>query len=214
MTTKLKQKRFFQGTREFEIIDDAVYVRIKGLLKEEKLAVDVSTLNPEPLVNGSELEFHGRSRQGPMLSLFLNNPNAEEFNVFVDTLKQRALEKGNATSGAGTTSSETSRPEAPGWNVYDEPPDFEDSDETRESTSFEPVNADRINDDITMLKTYLDETDIKPLLDSLETLKAEPQNEAAFQKMVDAFNDLGITQGAVLTYAPYVKVLLSRSVWS
>ena len=65
-----------------------------------------------------------------------------------------------------------------------------------------------------MLKTYLDENDIKPLLDSLETLKAEPQNEAAFRETVDAFNDLGINQGAVLTYAPYLSVLLSQSIWS
>jgi hypothetical protein len=62
-----------------------------------------------------------------------------------------------------------------------------------------------------MLKTYLDEDDIKLLLDSLETLKAEPEDEAAYQKMLDAFNDLGIQQGAVLTYAPYLKVLLSKS---
>ena len=59
MTMKLIQKRFLKGTREFEILDeDAVYVRIKGLLKEEKLTVSLSMLNPEPVVNGSELEFY------------------------------------------------------------------------------------------------------------------------------------------------------------
>lgn len=64
-----------------------------------------------------------------------------------------------------------------------------------------------------MLKTYLDEGDIKPLLDSLERPNSEPQNEAAFQNMVEAYNDLGVRQGAVLTYAPYIKALLSGSVW-
>ena len=78
--------------------------------------------------------------------------------------------------------------------------------------SFPPVIAERVDDDITMLKTYLDEDAIKPLLDSLETLKVEPQNEAAFQKMVDAYNDLGVNTGAVLTYAPYLKALLSQSI--
>ncbi|NIQ09905.1 MAG: hypothetical protein GWN55_13830, partial [Phycisphaerae bacterium] len=55
---KLVQKRFFKCVRQFEIIDDAVYARIKGLLKEEKLTVGLFMLNPEPVVNGSELEFH------------------------------------------------------------------------------------------------------------------------------------------------------------
>jgi hypothetical protein len=57
MTMKLTQKAFLKGTREFEIIDDAIYVRIKGLLKEEKLTIGLSTLNPEAVVNGSALEF-------------------------------------------------------------------------------------------------------------------------------------------------------------
>ncbi|MEA1890977.1 MAG: hypothetical protein U9N50_14520 [Pseudomonadota bacterium] len=38
----------------------------------------------------------------------------------------------------------------------------------------------------------------------------EPEDEAAYQKMLDAFNDLGIKTGAVLTYAPYLKALLSK----
>ena len=81
-----------------------------------------------------------------------------------------------------------------------------------EENSFKPVNTERLDNDINMLKTYIDENDIKPLLDSLETLKAEPANEVVFQNMMGAFNDLGIKQGAVLTYAPYLKVLLSQSV--
>ena len=81
-----------------------------------------------------------------------------------------------------------------------------------EENSFKPVNIERLDNDINMLKTYMDENDIKSLLDSLETLKAEPANEAAFQNMMNTFNDLGFQQGAVLTYAPYLKVLLSQSV--
>jgi hypothetical protein len=214
VTMKLVQKRFLKGARQFEITDDAVYVRMKGLLKEEKLAVGLSMLDPEPVVNGSELEFHGRANRGPLLSLFLNNPDAERFNVFVDTLKQRILEEDNPSPGIETASPESSRPDAPGWNVYEEPPEFEEPDGSEESVGFQPVNAKRVDDDITMLKTYLDENAIQPLLDSLEALKAAPQNEAAFQKVVDAYNDLGIRQGAVLTYAPYLKVLLSRTIWS
>ena len=212
MTIKLIQKSLLKGTREFEIIDDAVHVRMKGLIKEEKLAVGLSILNPEPMVNGSELEFHDRYKGHLLLSLRLNEPNAEEFNTFVDALKQSALGKGSPVAGVETASPEASRSEALARNVYEEPPEFEESDETRERASFQPVNAERLAGDIAMLKTYLDENDIKPLLDSLDTLKAEPDNEAAFQKVVDAFNDLGSNTGAVLTYAPYLKVLISQTI--
>ena len=212
MTMKLRQKRFFKGTREFEIINDAVYVRMKGLLKEEKSTVVLSILDPEPVVNGSELEFHGQIKSEPLLSLLINNPNAEEFNAFVDALKQRVSGEGSAFAEVEAASPEASRAESLGWNVYEEPPDFEESDEARERISFQAVNAERLDIDIAMLKTYLDEDEIRPLLDSLNALKAEPENEAAYQKMVDDFNELGILQGAVLTYASYLKVLLSESV--
>lgn len=214
MTMKLRQKQFLKGTREFEIIDDAVFVRIKGLLKAEKLTVSLSMLDPEPVLNGSELEFHGRGGRGPLLSLILNEPNAVEFIAFIDTLKQRILEEGNSFASIEAASPDTSLPEAPGWNVYEEPPEFEESGDTQDKSSFQPVNAERLDEDITMLKTYLEEDDIRPLLDSLETLKADPQNEAAFQSVVDAYNDLGANQGAVLTYAPYLKILITNTFWS
>ncbi len=204
---KLVQKQFPKGSREFEIIDDAVYVRIKGLLKEEKLTVALSMLDPEPVVNGSELEFHGLTRRGPLLSLLLNKPSTDEFNAFVVALRQNIF--GN--QGVEDETAESARPEAPGWNVYDEPPEF---GETSKKTSFEPLNPERVAEDIAMLKTYLNENDIRPLLDSLELLIAEPANEAAFHKMLEVYKDLGFNQGAVLTYAPYLKVVLSRSIWS
>jgi hypothetical protein len=212
---KLTQKAFLKGTREFEIIEDTVYVRIKGLLKEERLTIGLSTLNPEPVVNGPVLEFYGLANRGPdrepLLSLFLDNPNADEFNAFVDALKHGALGGDKTFTGVEVGTPESIRAEALARNVYEEPPDF---DEPREKIPFQPVNAERVDNDISMLKTYLNEDDIKPLLDALEILKAEPQNEAAFQEVLDAFQDLGFNQGAVLTYAPYLKVLVSKSVWS
>lgn len=207
---KLIQKQLFNGTREFEIIDDAVHVRKKGLLKEEKLTVGLSMLKPEPVVNGSELEFHSRAQHMPLLSLLLNKPDPRQFNSFVDTLKQRILSEDNAFAGISSVTPDSSRPEAPGWNVYDEPPEFDESDENRKDVGFQTVNAERVDDDIAMLKTYLVEDDIQPLLESLEVLKADPDNPVAFQSVMDAFNDLGFNQGAVLTYAPYLKVLLSK----
>lgn len=62
---------------------------------------------------------------------------------------------------------------------------------------------------IRMLNRYLDTPDINPLLSALETLKTEPQNEAYQTQVINAFNDLGIVQGAVLTYAPYLNIFVS-----
>jgi len=212
MTMKLVQRRFLKDTREFEIIDDAVYVRIKGLLKEEKLTVSLSMLDPEPVVNGSELQFYNRYKGRPVLSLLLNKPNAEEFNAFIDTLKKKITGDDNTSASVEADISEDTRAEALARNVYEEPPEFDEPGDTREKISFQPVIAERLSEDITMLKTYLDEDDIKPLIDSLETLKAEPGNEAAYQKMLDTFNELGFKQGAVLTYATYLQVLVSKHV--
>jgi len=209
---KLVQKRFLKGRKEFEIIDDVIYVRIKRQLKVEKLTVDLSMLDPEPVVNGSELVFYSNYKGRPVLSLLLNKPNAVEFDAFINTLKKKIVGDEDNLASAEDEFSETKRSEALARNVYEEPPEFGVSVDTREKISFQPVVPERLSEDINMLKTYLDEDDIKPLIDSLETLKAEPENEAAFEKMLDAFNSLGFNQGAVLTYATYLKVLVSKFV--
>lgn len=203
---RLTQKSFLKGTRNFEIIDDTLYVRIKSFFRESTLSVGLSTLNPKPVVNGSEMVFYSSANNQPMLSLFINKPNAEEFTAYIELL-QRVIEKYNPNTGSAVT--DNSQPEL-GDNVYDEPPVFDD-DEGTNKVAFTPVSVERISNDITMLKTYLDEDDIKPLLDSLQALEAEPASEAAFDKMIDAYKELGFNQGAVLTYAPYLKVLLSKS---
>jgi hypothetical protein len=72
------------------------------------------------------------------------------------------------------------------------------------------VYVERLDGNITMLKTYLDEEEINPLLIALEGLKQEPESEAAMQEVMNVFNELGILQGAVLNYATYLKVLLPQ----
>ena len=81
---------------------------------------------------------------------------------------------------------------------------------SKEKKKFLAVNVERLDVDITMLKTWLDEEDIKPLLSALEGLKEKPESEAALQKVVNAFNELGIMQGAVLNYATYLKTQLPK----
>ncbi|MFO7603056.1 MAG: hypothetical protein R6X06_04485 [Gammaproteobacteria bacterium] len=209
---KLTQKSFLNGTREFELIDDVVSVRVKKFFTQEKHSVGLLILNPEPVVNGPYLEFHDRFKGHLLLSLRLNEPNTEEFNTFVTALKQGALRLTPPVAEAEASDPESSRRQALARNMFEEPPEFAEPDDTQAKASFIPVNAARLADDIVMLKTYLDERDIRPLLDVLETLVEEPQNEAAYQKMLDTYNGLGILSGAVLTYAPYLKVLLSQSI--
>ena len=72
------------------------------------------------------------------------------------------------------------------------------------------VNPERLDGNITMLKTYLDEEEITPLLLALEELKQNPESEAAMLKVMNVFNEMGIMAGAVLNYATYLKVLLPQ----
>ena len=205
MTTKLIQKRFLKGRREFEIVDESVFVRITSLFSGEKITVGLSMLNPEPLVNGEVLEFHSRYKSRPLLTLLLNKPNAKEFNAFVDVLKQRVLEETDATAG----SSPSTQPEGLKRNVYEEPPEFEKLEPAHVRNKVQTVNVSEIENAIHMLKSYVQDESISPLLTALEALKVEPTSEMHQQQMIKAFHALGITQGAVLTYAPYLSVFVS-----
>ena len=80
MTMKLIQKSFFNGTREFDLVNDIVNVRIKKFFKEEKITIGLLILHPEPVINGQYLEFHDRYNGHRLLSMLLNKPNAMEFN--------------------------------------------------------------------------------------------------------------------------------------
>ncbi|MFT5656973.1 MAG: hypothetical protein ACI9KN_000244 [Gammaproteobacteria bacterium] len=199
---KLVQKQFLKGRREFEIVDGAINVRIKTAFKEQKITVVLSVLNPDPVVNGPLLEFHSRVQGGPTLSLFLDKPGVEEFNTFVSELKRRAREEFNAFAGLKTGSI----PEGLAGNVYEEPPEFEP---TAKKPTGKPVSVEDVDIAIQMLNQYMDAEEIKPLLTALETLKQDPENESSFGQLVEAFDNLGPQQGAVLTYAPYVNTLLS-----
>ncbi len=205
MTTKLVQKSLFKGTQEFEIVDDTLFVRIKRPFKEKSLTMELSNLNPEPVMNESSLEFYGRVRCAPLISLYLNKPNPEEFNAFVETLKRRALEEFNAFAGLKSSS----QADGLSANVYEEPPEFEDSDQFDMSAAMQKVKVDEIANAIEMLERYVDSEEVKPLISALDALKQDPQSESNLMQVVQAFHELGISQGAVLTYAPYISALLS-----
>jgi len=71
------------------------------------------------------------------------------------------------------------------------------------------VDLYRVETSITMLKQYLAEEDIAPLIDVLESIAADPRNEALLGRLSDVFDGLGLLQGAVLTYAPYISIVLA-----
>ena len=203
---KLTQKHLLKGTQEFEIIDDYVNVRIKAPFKdEETLTVMLTVLNPEPVITRSSLDFTSRVNGETLLSFYLGKPNAEEFNAFVGVLKNKAVDEFQTFAGL----KHTNKTAALDANVYDDPPELQDSDPDRSKHIRKDLDPDRIDEAVQMLKTYLNSEDIAPFLDALGKLGSDPKSELLQIEVVNAFNDLGPTQGAVLTYAPYVGILMS-----
>ncbi len=70
------------------------------------------------------------------------------------------------------------------------------------------VNVERVEESIQMLREYVKETSVEPIISILEAMKKDPDNESLLVQLSEAFNALGIVQGAVLTYAPYVGILI------
>ena len=71
------------------------------------------------------------------------------------------------------------------------------------------VDVVKINTSIEALKQYVKEASVDPLISLLEALKQDPNNESLLLQLSDTFKALGIIQGAVLTYAPYISLLLA-----
>ncbi len=203
MTTRLIQKQLFKGTQEFEIVEDAVNIRIKSPFKpDETLTVMLAVLNPEPIISKSRLEFTSRVNNEALVSLLLAKPNAEEFNAFVNLVKQKAQEE--YKEFAGLAAADTTLE----GNVYDEPPDFEANDKPAGMVR-KPVRVEAVEESINMLSEYVGGAEIDPLLSALKALQSEPENIEHLSRLAREFDALGPGQGAVLTYAPYIGVLMS-----
>jgi hypothetical protein len=71
------------------------------------------------------------------------------------------------------------------------------------------VDVEGIDASIRMLRSHVDSAEIEPLVLVLETIKQRPDDESLLEQLSEAFEHLGFTQGAVLTYAPYITLLLS-----
>ena len=71
------------------------------------------------------------------------------------------------------------------------------------------IDVKKVAISIKLLKQYIEDSSIEPLISALETLKQEPNNELFLTQVSEAFASLGILQGAVLTYAPYISTLVA-----
>jgi hypothetical protein len=191
MTRKLIQRHLLKGIREFELVDDHVDVRTKvPFRKEEVLTVMLNVLDPEPVISKSFLAFNSRVNGEPLISLFVGKPNTKEFSAFAGL-------KSNAQSlGLGA-------------NVYGEPPESDNSDQDRINKVSQGLDPAKINEAILLLKQYMEPEDTEALVRALEALEEDPKNEALLVQAVNAFSELGPNQGAALTYAPYVSIVLS-----
>ena len=93
MTTKIVQKHPDRGTREFELVDDAIEYRISSPFGDEALSVVLSVLSPEPVVDGLMMYFLSEVNREALIKLFVDLPDADTFAGFVRTLKQRISEE-------------------------------------------------------------------------------------------------------------------------
>ncbi|MGF1615416.1 MAG: hypothetical protein ACFCVA_16330 [Gammaproteobacteria bacterium] len=76
------------------------------------------------------------------------------------------------------------------------------------------VDPQSIENSIQMLKRHLGDEEITPLLAVLEALAKDPQNATLGEQLSDVFGGLGILQGAVLTYAPCIAIILSDNLFN
>ncbi len=204
MSTKLTQKHLLKATHEFEIVGDQVNIYVKSHFKRETHSVTLAVLNPEPVITRSHLEFLSRVNGEALLSLALSRPNVTEFNDFVSTIKQRALAEFNDIAGISVAAKTATL----NGNIYEDPPEFDDltpADVSKAKT----VNVEGIENAIRMLETYVNNEEIQPLLTALGSLKQAPQDHSKLVEVATVFNELGSSQGAVLTYAPYISIMLS-----
>ena len=71
------------------------------------------------------------------------------------------------------------------------------------------IDVARLELSITMIKDYVKDESVLPLLGLLEKLKVNQNDTTIIPELITTLNNLGVLQGAVLTYAPYITALIS-----
>lgn len=93
MLTRLVQKHVIKGTREFELVDDQVNIKIVMPFLKKDYTVVLAVLDPEPVIKGSTLAFVSAVNREPLIELFVDNPDRESFAAFVNRVRERAIEE-------------------------------------------------------------------------------------------------------------------------
>ena len=75
------------------------------------------------------------------------------------------------------------------------------------------LNVADIDNAIQMLNKYAREDSIKPLISILEALRDDLHNESLLAQLTDTWRNLGVYQGAVLTYVPYFYTLIPDDIF-
>lgn len=76
------------------------------------------------------------------------------------------------------------------------------------------MDATTIEESLAMLEQHVASDAIAPLVAVLRELSEQPGDEALLARLVEVVDNLGIPQGAVLTYAPVIAGLLSDDPFS
>ncbi len=71
------------------------------------------------------------------------------------------------------------------------------------------VNIEKVKTSIEMIKTYVHDVDTNNVISVLDEILASPSDQELIFKLASSLKALGISQGAVMNYAPYVSVLVS-----
>ena len=179
MITRIVQNDPERGTREFQLVDDAIEYQMSGPFGDEELSVVLSVLSPEPIVDGSMMYFLSEVNREALIKLFVDLPDAETFAGFVHTVQQRIREEDFGNLSASNRNSEITR--------------------------------EQVDTTVHMLETNMDSASIDNLLVTLRDLSKAPNDHEQLNRVVEAFNDLGVQQGSVLTYAPFFNTLLSST---
>jgi len=75
------------------------------------------------------------------------------------------------------------------------------------------VDVARIEESIQTLNQYVTDENIEAVMLVLEALKKTPEDESLVEQLAESLDTIGITKGAVLTYAPYARILVSQNLF-